>query len=1204
MKHEDNPSQQIKSSGEGHKEGLAEALENLLANASGRGAAATEKLSGFTVSRAGECPSAGDWILLASGEPQADKKEALLGHAALCSDCLARLREAQYAFSSEATPEETEELKRFSSTSPQWQHRLAVELAHTPRQAKRTRMFPSFVWLGSGLAAALVLALSVAVWWRHNNAPERLLAEAYTDARTSDLRVAGAGFAPVTPAMHLRGGGADREPAPLLNARAQIERNLEQTPSDPHWLQLEARAEMLEEHYDGAIDILDRLVSAGPVTASLLLDDGSAYFLRGIATGSENDRATALDNLRRADELAPDDPVVLFNEALMMEDRGQVMNAVETWDRFLKFERDPKWQEEGRRHLSTLEDKLDRLKSHESRMEQHLATPQSMRALAADAAALAQIDEELSTTLLPRLLDAAYPPLVDRSRGSPCADNCRAARSLLDALAVSLQHNHQDPWLQQFLPSDSSPIPAPFLLASQALGQAIDADTRGDYFAAQSASLESRDLFRKLGNAAGADRAEVERAYALQRSYTLTACHQALRGLFAGHENFPWIQAQAAGLDVGCAVDPGTASEINPLFDRAVKLAESHQYVLLGLRAADQLAEDDAESGNAESAWRRSINLLRRFYQGDYPSFRAATTMAGLSLIEDATPRAQLDFLLNKETVALFSLAPNRQILAEQRIALVRAAVRAGLLHEANEQMALAQKETALNSDGKGLRGIQAESETLLAELYLDRGDLASAEKLLDAARSHMLGEDSDFQLSRYAAARGELELARGDANGADSTLRAAILKEELEGRGAGQENITHARQNRDLYANLAGAWLAEGRPGTEIQALWERYRLRILGKPVPACDGGRLDCLKTEVEHTLDNGPFLDDRDLLIGQVVLRDRLLLFHARAHQVVWQQILIHASDLFAAAASLERVTSSPATSHASIDQASRRVGDLLLQNMLPSPSAPGTVILEPDPLLGNLPWPAVETADGSLGLRFNLEEAPSLLLEDRLSNGKGLRPSSQEKPLIVGASVASGQRQFLPEALKEARIVAGDSVRSDLLLAADATAPHVAEHLSTAPVIHFAGHAAQYEGATRLLLAPSGAPGDRPFLDAALLRRDPPRTAQLVVFSACSTGKREQGWDHGMGDIVDTLASLGVPEVVATRWQIDSASAVPMMDVFYRGLSNGLSVPQALTAARQSLIRDARYSHPYYWAAYYASGMGTTNLREVFHGSSN
>jgi CHAT domain-containing protein len=204
--------------------------------------------------------------------------------------------------------------------------------------------------------------------------------------------------------------------------------------------------------------------------------------------------------------------------------------------------------------------------------------------------------------------------------------------------------------------------------------------------------------------------------------------------------------------------------------------------------------------------------------------------------------------------------------------------------------------------------------------------------------------------------------------------------------------------------------------------------------------------------------------------------------------------------------------------------------------------------------------------------------------------------------VVGASIAAGESQPLPEALNEARIVAKDGVNPSLLLAAQATASSVALHVSTAPLIHFAGHAAQYGGQTRLLLAPSGQAGDKPYIDESLFRHDPPRAARLIVFSACSTGKREEGWNHGMGDIVDTLASLGVPEVVATRWQIDSAAAVPMMSAFYGGLSAGLGVPQALTAARQSLIRNARYRHPYYWAAYYASGVGTTDLREVLHGS--
>jgi CHAT domain-containing protein len=117
----------------------------------------------------------------------------------------------------------------------------------------------------------------------------------------------------------------------------------------------------------------------------------------------------------------------------------------------------------------------------------------------------------------------------------------------------------------------------------------------------------------------------------------------------------------------------------------------------------------------------------------------------------------------------------------------------------------------------------------------------------------------------------------------------------------------------------------------------------------------------------------------------------------------------------------------------------------------------------------------------------------------------------------------------------------------------------------------------------------------------MLRKHPPRAAWLTVFSACSTGKKEEGWNHGMGDIVATLASLGVPDVVATRWEIDSASAVPMMDGFYAGLAKGLTVPEALRAARQALIRDPRYRHPYYWAAWYASGWGRSNLSQIFHG---
>ena len=269
-----------------------------------------------------------------------------------------------------------------------------------------------------------------------------------------------------------------------------------------------------------------------------------------------------------------------------------------------------------------------------------------------------------------------------------------------------------------------------------------------------------------------------------------------------------------------------------------------------------------------------------------------------------------------------------------------------------------------------------------------------------------------------------------------------------------------------------------------------------------------------------------------------------------------------------------------------------------------------MLLEPDPLPGNLPWPAVETASGPIGLHYDLAEVPSLLL---VSSSHASRPgassASTASALVVGASSASGESAALPEVLEEARTVARFNRNPSLLMGNQATEAQVTAQLASASAIHFAGHAIEEGGSTKLLLAAStsaalhtpatGTSPGKSYLDSNLLRKHPPLLARLAVFSACSSGKKQEDWNHGMGDIVDTLAALGVPEVVATRWQIDSASAVPLMGAFYGSLAQGSSVSHALTMARQTLLRDPRYRHPYYWAAYYASGSGKSDLSQVF-----
>lgn len=1239
MKDELNTGGSFKGSSDADQDALARAFDDLIQKRSVDGGSAPPPQGPLAELelRPEQCPDAAAWVRLLQGKAESSEASMLLEHAGGCGPCALGLRMASGTKSAEALEDEAEELKKLTPLSPDWQRNLSSKLAATPvrvvtipSRKEVPRKVLRYLWTGSALAASILIAIGVFVGFRLLNSPERMLAQAYSHERIFDLRMPGAAFAEVTPQAHLRGESTGRESAKLLEARARIEQQLEAEPENAHWLQLEARADVLEEKFDPAIDILDRLIAAGPVTAGLLVDGASAYFQRGASTGSENDRATALEYLRHADELAPDDPIVLFNEAVAMEDRGQVINAVETWNRYLRSERDPKWLAEGQRRLQGVEQKLNRLKTHQSRMEQHLATPAAMRSLSHDGDTLAMIDEELSSTLLPGLLDTAFPmtadPLdrLDRSRGSPCDEKCQAARELLSALQKSLEQHHNDLWLTQLLPADSFSDPR-FIQAVHDLALSIRADTEGDYPAAVKAAADAMRGFHMLGNAAGEDRAQIEQAYALNRAGDVLGCFRDAHSMVNRNPQFVWTHIQALTEDTQCDPSPDYMTYSDQRYQRAINEAHDRGYRILEIRGAGLLGLDVVDTGDAERAWRIYLPTIRLFYAGDYPPFRLYGPMSGLAELEAKTPRVRSAYLAQREVVAVLEQTPAKNLIPGERFNLASAAIRIGAITEAQQQVTLARKELEAMGGGKAVKTYLAENEMQMSRVYLNRHDFAAAENSLDRAHAHLAGEHNTLHFKWYAVARGELELAEGKPEKAEALVTASLLEEETVAGKAGAGSIAFAEENRSLYALLAGMWVEEKRSGEDVLSLWERYRLRILGIPVSPCADRSFTCLKPQIAAGLKQM----GSGHLLGQIVLSDRVLVYKASKDGVVWSEIPIAKDDVLAIAQGLERAVSSPGTPMSVVDRTAQRAASSLLAQDDPGQHE---LLIEPDPLLGNLPWPAIETANGPLGLRVNLSELPSLLLDrksdpqsDRQSDQQSARQSSlghkparsltdTERPLIVGASIAAGESQRLPEVLREAEAVARFSNDPSVLVGDQASETQVAARLSAASSIHFAGHAAQRDGETRLLLAPASHDSDDsaqdaargkhdlPWVDSGFLRKYPPRSARLAVFSACSTGKKEEGWDHGMDDIVGTMASLGVPDVVATRWQIDSASAVPMMDEFYSGLAEGRTVPEALTAARQALVRDPRYRHPYYWAAWYASGEGSAKLDGIFHAS--
>jgi uncharacterized membrane protein YgcG len=214
-------------------------------------------------------------------------------------------------------------------------------------------------------------------------------------------------------------------------------------------------------------------------------------------------------------------------------------------------------------------------------------------------------------------------------------------------------------------------------------------------------------------------------------------------------------------------------------------------------------------------------------------------------------------------------------LIPTERLNLAAAAIRAGAVAEAQEQVKEAQAELAANGREKSIQGFLAENEIAMAKLYLERHDQAAAAKMLAAADGHMAGEHNSYHRRDYAQARGQLELAEGHPETAERRLREALLEEERLAGAGGADSIVLAQQDRELYAVLAGVWLGQGRPGEEVLALWERYRLRILGEPAPVCAAKGLDCLKPRLTEALAR---LGENQLL-GQIALLDRVLLYRA-------------------------------------------------------------------------------------------------------------------------------------------------------------------------------------------------------------------------------------------------------------------------------------------------------------------------------------
>lgn len=237
------------------------------------------------------------------------------------------------------------------------------------------------------------------------------------------------------------------------------------------------------------------------------------------------------------------------------------------------------------------------------------------------------------------------------------------------------------------------------------------------------------------------------------------------------------------------------------------------------------------------------------------------------------------------------------------------------------------------------------------------------------------------------------------------------------------------------------------------------------------------------------------------------------------------------------------------------------------------SAPLSII--PHGLLHYLPFHALYDGGSYLLERRDVSYAPSLRVWSLC----------REKRLSVdGALVVLGLAdESAPEILTEAQALAAIAPEARLLLGRDATIANLKRYGPQARYLHLATHGL-LRSDNPLFSSLKLADGELSFYNTF----DLGLRAELVTLAACHTGVNRIFPGDELQGLTRGFLYAGSPAIVVSLWSADDRATASLMKAFYAHLYNGKSHRSALCDAQREAL--ARYSHPYYWAAFILLGL--------------
>jgi CHAT domain-containing protein/cytochrome c-type biogenesis protein CcmH/NrfG len=1133
-----------------------------------------------------DCPVPATWREVAGGLTPPLQTLGYIEHASRCNSCGPLLRQAIVdlnGLSQGLSEAEKKYIATLESSNLEWRQRLACQITGTLPSDRKSTM--GWRWLGAprlAIAGVSLLGIIIAASWvlvRRNQPPnaERLLARAYTETRTLELRMAGANYAPLRISRGPQASFASRSPA-LLKAEALIATQLQSHPSDPAWLQAKAQADLLEGKYDAAVEALRRALELEPHSPSVLTDLATAYFQRAQQEDKKDDFGAAYELLSQALRLRPDDPVALFNRAIVAEHQFLYQQALDDWDHYLRVDPASRWEEEARNHANSVREII---KQHGSKATP-LLSPAAV--IVASAGTGGEIDERVEEYLHEAVvswLPQAFPE-------AHAMANSDAPKALF-FLAELSQQGHGDRWLTDLLRESSAPH---FPQAVTALARAVKANDAGEYDVSRQQSDLAEKLFRASGNTAGALRAQFEHTFADQIDRRSEECRRKATSALTEAENYsyPWLQIQLGLEKSVCSFLMGDIGAGEKANTRSELLTQQSGYGGLYLRAVLFAAEDRLATGDQAGGGTTISTGLERYWKGKFPDLRGYNLYTGLADIAEAAVRPNFELAIWREAVALIDPDEDLLLRAMAHNWMANAAMAAHLPEVAEQQYAQAARlfAAAPRTEANRNNGLQAEIRTAQLEAQQGRSDDAIAR--LTGIQDEVRPLSNNYLIQMFYSTLGELQLGRHREVEAEQALRPALaLAEQNLQSLASTERTSWSKDASPAYLALVEAQLVQGRSQDALET-YEWY----LGAPQRVSGDARHHQVFTNPQMPIPSGlasrlPILT-KETVLAYAILPDGLAVWAYDDRGINTRWIPKSTDGLHELAERFRDLSSDPSSELSALRRDARSLYGSLITPVEQHLAPERTLVIEADGWMARIPFEALLDSNGHYLIeRASMVHSLGQDSEARLRSDAGISPDMPAFVLGSTASSAADGLIPLPDVAEEADTVARSFHSPRVFKGGEATLDAVRRELPEASVFHFAGHSlAAPQGTGLLLESGDRKTNTRRLMDANVVRQLRLQNLQLAVLSACGTASGGTG-SNGFDSVTDALLRAGAPHVVASRWAVDSAETRGFVEDFYRNALSGHTVSEAIRLTSRNMLANPRTSHPYYWSAFAAYG---------------